>query len=524
MRASPPKPPNITNNPSSLFPKLPPHTLQWSTAAAAGAAISYADRGTSAIAASSLLEELRWSEGQLGEVQSAFFVGYALTQVLGGVLGGRRRGSGTRGRPNGDEIDDINDGGGGGYRFILPLSLFLTGVTTLLFPIASTVGGYKLASVDRFCLGLFEGLLLPSAMAGVSDTTSALGSDLTRTDDNIDTANDNKATASSIVIAGCYLGSALSYLSAWFLFSEAFQLQLIDWEYQGPVWPLVFYVNGLLSMVCLVVFREEFDLNGSSSTPITSMQQTNIWEETLTVAKETLTSKSGRAILAAQIGQGALLYSIASWGPLYLERIGTTSTLSLDIDSAASAITSISSVAVTASIAASSLILPQLTQALVGVSIGTTADQLSSVIGTRFTRRVLQLLSGVGPAVILWYLTTANSGDEYDPTLLFGAAQTLSALSLGAVSVSHLDIATPSTAGAVYALGNVAAAASGSVMVNLFGTLLEKESGGFGLDAETDGQEFALPFQIVAFLSAVGSSVYALTVETDLQIGDSEDQ
>jgi hypothetical protein len=70
----------------------------------------------------------------------------------------------------------------------------------------------------------------------------------------------------------------------------------------------------------------------------------------------------------------------------------------------------------------------------------------------------------------------------------------------------------------------VAAAASGSVMVNLFGTLLEKEGGGFGLDAETDGQEFALPFQIVAFLSAVGSSVYALTVETDLQIGDSEDQ
>ena len=72
----------------SLPPILPPPALQWSIAASTAAAISYADRGTCAIAASSLLEELHWSESQLGEVQSAFFVGYALTQVLGGVLGG----------------------------------------------------------------------------------------------------------------------------------------------------------------------------------------------------------------------------------------------------------------------------------------------------------------------------------------------------------------------------------------------------------------------------------------------------
>ena len=49
--------------------------------------------------------------------------------------------------------------------------------------------------------------------------------------------------------------------------------------------------------------------------------------------------------------------------------------------------------------------------------------------------------------------------------------------SLGAVSVSHLDtIATdPSSVGSAYALENVAAAASGSIMVNFFGRLLEEE-------------------------------------------------
>ena len=64
-----------------LIPRLPPAALQWSCAASAAAAISYADRGTSAIAASSLLSELHWNESQLGNVQSSFFVGYALTQV-----------------------------------------------------------------------------------------------------------------------------------------------------------------------------------------------------------------------------------------------------------------------------------------------------------------------------------------------------------------------------------------------------------------------------------------------------------
>ena len=64
-----------------LIPRLPPAALQWSIAASATAAISYADRGTSAIAASSLLSELHWNESQLGNVQSSFFVGYALTQV-----------------------------------------------------------------------------------------------------------------------------------------------------------------------------------------------------------------------------------------------------------------------------------------------------------------------------------------------------------------------------------------------------------------------------------------------------------
>jgi len=487
-----------------LLPRLPPDALQWSYAASTAAAISYADRGTSAIAASSLLNELHWSESQLGNVQSSFFIGYGLTQIIGGILGGED------GRPNNSDGATKS----GGYRTVLPTSLLLTGIITMLFPLAASYG-VLWASADRFCLGLLEGLLLPAAMAGISDTTTKVLEANISKNDNI------KATASSLVIAGCYLGSAWAYFSAWILYSEQFQQVAKSWGYNGTMWPLVFYVNGIISIAILYLFRDEFNIQleniffESSSTESIMRKANNIWEDTLSIANETISSKSGRAILSAQVGQGALLYSISSYSPLYLERMmPTQSTATNMMESSAAAVTA------AASIAASSLILPQITQALVGVSIGAAADNLSSNNGTRTTRRSLQLISGVVPALILWYLSTSgdNSNLELSPALLFGIAQTVSAFSLGAVSVSQLDICETDKAGSVYALGNVAAAVSGSLMVSIFGQLLDNASSA----GMSNDNEFSLPFQLVALLSATGSVIYAFTVETELEIGSNQ--
>jgi len=140
-----------------------------------------------------------------------------------------------------------------------------------------------------------------------------------------------------------------------------------------------------------------------------------ILKDAIAITKETLSSKSGRAIIAAQIGQGALLYSIASWGPLYLERIADVSTTTADAAVDASSSSFVSSTAAAASVAASSLIVPQITQALIGMSIGVGADKLSSRIGSRLTKRSLHFISGVGPAMILLYLSflasVGNNGD-----------------------------------------------------------------------------------------------------------------
>ena len=616
--------------------------------------------GTSAIVASSLLDELHWNESQLGRVQSAFFIGYALTQVFGGVLGGQRRkirsssptdtetssssSSSSSSRHNSvgaennngseeddddyyyyygttftnsrrkdveyngkmlqqqlDDDDDVNTDSmttttsstkqqhqqqqqDGRYRTILPLSLLLTGITTLLFPVAAKAGP-NWAIFDRFALGLLEGVLLPAAMAGISATTTTTSSSSSADDDAILSSDDTtttttstkdiKATASAIVISGCYLGSAWAYLTAWIIFSEPSQVQLVHWGILQEdssssttisVWPLLFYINGILSLVITIMFSSEFDLigwrsnnnnsssgggssnNNNTTTKMYDESTATLWSSTTMVmmkvaaaiATETLSSKSGRAIIAAQIGQGALLYSIASWGPLYLERIATdvsTTTAAAVVDTSTSLSSSsfVSSTAVAASIAASSLIVPQITQALVGVSIGIGADKSSSNIGPRLTRRSLQFISGVGPAMILVYLaflgSVSNSGVGVDaratifqsPAFLFGAAQTISAISLGAVSVSHLEVAPPSKSGAVYALGNVFAAISGSITVTLFGILLDKDGQqAAATTTPTPASDFSLPFLVVAMLSAVGSIVYSLSIESDLDIGMQE--
>ena len=60
------------------------------------------------------------------------------------------------------------------------------------------------------------------------------------------------------------------------------------------------------------------------STTTLMSSASDLVSDTLVVGKATFSSRSGRAILAAQVGQGALLYSISSWGPLYLELVGAS--------------------------------------------------------------------------------------------------------------------------------------------------------------------------------------------------------
>ena len=115
-----------------------------------------------------------------------------------------------------------------------------------------------------------------------------------------------------------------------------------------------------------------------------------------------------------------------------------------------------------------------------GVGVGTGSDSLPNMVGVKFAKHALQGISGVTPALILCCLamndrtTDANAAKSLpmlNPVTMLAMAQTTSAASLGGACVSHLEVA-PQHAGPFHALGNVTAAESECVTVDL-GRLLE---------------------------------------------------
>jgi ACS family sodium-dependent inorganic phosphate cotransporter len=84
----------------------------------------------------------------------------------------------------------------------------------------------------------------------------------------------------------------------------------------------------------------------------------------------------------------------------------------------------------------------------------------------------LQVAGMVGPAAcLLVAVSPALEGNPMGATALVTGAQGLSALTLGAVSVSQLDIA-PKHAGTIFGLGNTFATVAGLLSVKLTGELL----------------------------------------------------
>jgi ACS family sodium-dependent inorganic phosphate cotransporter len=119
-------------------------------------------------------------------------------------------------------------------------------------------------------------------------------------------------------------------------------------------------------------------------------------------------------------------------------------------------------------------LLPYLVQGVVGAASGPLADgMLARGWPVRRVRVLLQSIGMLGPAACLMAAVSPLVGTSATAaSALITLGLGLSALSLGAVSVNHLDIA-PRHAGQVFGLGNTAATVSGLVSVPLTGYLLQ---------------------------------------------------
>jgi ACS family glucarate transporter-like MFS transporter len=155
----------------------PATTTRWRIVAllAAFSLVSYALRTNISVAAAFMRAELHLTQIQLGQVFSAFMIGYAIFQVPAGALGDRF-----------------------GPRLVLSVAAAVWGLTTFLTgALPGLIGGTAATLVVllgvRFVLGLAEAATYPVAASAIS----------------IWMPTSERAFASALVIAGMALGSAV---------------------------------------------------------------------------------------------------------------------------------------------------------------------------------------------------------------------------------------------------------------------------------------------------------------------------
>ncbi|KAI8469007.1 MAG: major facilitator superfamily transporter [Monoraphidium minutum] len=433
--------------------------------AAAGIVICYADRSNMSTAIIPMAQELGWDKAYQGVVLSAFFLGYATTQILGGALADKY-----------------------GGKSVLAGGVALWSLFTGLTPLAAAGGTASLLAA-RVLLGVGEGVAFPAVHALISRNVPP----------------ERQSTAVGVVTAASYAGTALAFGLSPSLISRL-------------GWQAVFYLFGALALLWLPLWapiREAPPRPGSRAAAAAAAAAAGGDEEAqgllappdargsgaggdagagagaaaepgspgkplarrgarqqqqggggggegalgggggggeasaLDTLKVLLRQREVVAICVTQYCQSYGMYGLLTWLPTFFSDYYGVEVQDLG----------------------GFTLLPYVVQGAVGAASGALADRLiASGWGVRRTRVVGML----GPAACLLAAVSPLSGaSAAAASALITLGLGLSALSLGGVSVSHLDIA-PRHAGMVFGAGNTAATLAGLVAVPLTGVLLDR--------------------------------------------------
>ncbi|CAM9866683.1 unnamed protein product, partial [Phaeothamnion confervicola] len=413
---------------------------------------SYADRSFVATAVVPMAQQYHWDQSFVGVVLGAFFLGYALTQALGGWMADRY-----------------------GGRMVLCWALVAWSVCTLLTPAAARNPGTLLAV--RVGLGLGEGLSFPAIHSMISEFVPS----------------DRQATVVGIVTAASYAGAAIAFAAAPAIIAATGSWEQVFYTFGGascflaPAWLL--YRPVPLKLPGTALPNGGFngtpsgdEGNGGDTPKTAASAPSDLWPalRRLTARREI------QAIMVAQFTQSVGMYGLLNWLPTYLhDRFG-----------------------VAVEDLALLTVAPYLLQAVVGIGAGALADWLVAAPQrwrVKTVRRVLQAAGMLGPAAFsalaAWRADSAETG-----AALLAVGSGLSALTLGAVSVNHLDVA-PRSAGLSFGVGNTAATLAGLLTVPASGWLLERSGG-----------SWELLFAAFAFSYVAGCGVWLAWVgDTDIE-------
>lgn len=411
-----------------------------------------------------MAHDFGWSPTTSGLVQSAFFAGYALTQVPGGYQAAKRGGA-----------------------VILPLGVALWSAATAAVPLAAGTGALPLLLLCRAAVGAGEGLAPSSATDMIARATPPA----------------ERARTVSFVFGGLHAGSLVGLLAA---------PPLID----ALGWRAVFYGFGGVGLLWCLWWRQVLEgvardeprtraklahaadeiTNDDGSTSSASPSSSSSSEGEAGDAERVpwrafLRSGPYRALAATHFANNWLHYVLMAWLPTYFR-----DTLSLSLDQAAAV-----------------SLLPPAAALAVASAAGPLADALLEAgVPLGAARKAAQAAAFLPPAAALIAAGTLARGDGPATVALVAAALGLSSFSLAGLYCNHADLSpwyAPLLLGGTTAVGAV----PGVLGVAATGYLLDASGGDWSLAL------FA-PTSALLVLGTVVFTVWGSAEEQDWEADD----
>ncbi|KAK9818150.1 hypothetical protein WJX72_007863 [[Myrmecia] bisecta] len=233
------------------------------------------DRVNMSIAILPMAEQYAWDSATIGLVQSSFFWGYLLTQVLGGVWADKY----------------------GGKR-VLGFGVIWWSIATAFTPFAARMGlPFLLAA--RACMGVGEGVAMPS-MNNLLSRWVPVG---------------ERSRSLALVYSGMYTGSVMGL---------ALSPHLISWL----GWPSVFYIFGSLGVGWYLLWQANAASGPNEDTKITEAERKYIVGNTVS---QTAVDKIPWKLLLSKPAVWALIIShfchnwgtfiLLTWMPTYYNQV-----------------------------------------------------------------------------------------------------------------------------------------------------------------------------------------------------------
>jgi len=370
--------------------------------------ICYIDRVNISVAIIPMAEQFGWSDTQRGLVLSSFFVGYLVTQVLGGWLAAKL-----------------------GGKAVLGFGVLWWSLFTLLTPM-SAMASFPILIATRIAMGLGEGVAFPA-------TYNLLGRWVPLRE---------RSRAAAFNLSAIPLGTLFAVTATPFIA-----------VYFG--WQAVFYAFGALGFVWFLFWWyyagdrpavpvSSVDVSGSETGAIESAAEDSAAKDKDIPWRMIFSRAPVWAIFVGHFCTNWGLYVLLSWLPSYF-----SSQLGVNLRSVWIFVAP-----------------PWIASFLCSNLSGWIADRMIvSGYSVTFTRKTMQTIGMLGPAVALSALATAD--DAVTAVVLLSISLGLASFAFAGVGCNHLDI-SPRHAGVIFGISNTGATIPGIVGVVVTGMLVDQ--------------------------------------------------